>query len=583
MSIKKIFSWVVLTLIIVILGVGTYVYYNIHSIANEILREQIIKDYNENKETKYLISLEEVKLNFLQGSIDLLNLDITPKDSLVSLESNLSKEVFESTSMTIHIEQISLRGFDYIKAFQERVIIADKFILNQPQLNVYQHEGETNETLVNQDTVDLRGIFLTHYDTFRINEISIKDLTTSINKVSLSNDTSNLFVVHNLSYQVLGVEANSQTIYSNKYFIFKEIKLASKNLAINLKQGGVISVGELAYDSKQNKLLIKNIELKPGKSPSQLFKPLQFRKAWVGLSVKQIAINQMEFINTFQTKTFAVSNIQVDAPVLKLFTNSNLPINTEIVKPMLGHLLMKVPFKFHVPELKITNASIEMDLIGKASEQHGLLAFRKMNIEASNITNIKDELTTNKYLTINAKTNINKAGSINAKIKIDLLSPDSRTNLSVKGTHLTMSKFNTILNPIARINITSGKIISLESNSIITSKSAFGTLDIHYEDLKLQLLSKDLDKKFINNIASGLANGLIKTNNIPGEKQYHQGSFNFDKLKEDSFFNLLWLVHLHGLEDSILGSDAKDQRKQNRKERKEEASKNGKKKWSISF
>ena len=128
--------------------------------------------------------------------------------------------------------------------------------------------------------------------------------------------------------------------------------------------------------------------------------------------------------------------------------------------------------------------------------------------------------------------------------------------------------------------------MSLKTTSSLNAYGATGKMDVHYENLRLQLEAKDLAMKpgFFNSLASGLANGIIKTNNVPGAKNYHQGAISFTKKNEDSFFKMLWLIQLHGLEDSILGSDARDQRIKNKKQKQENKTKSkSNKKWKIKF
>jgi hypothetical protein len=118
-------------------------------------------------------------------------------------------------------------------------------------------------------------------------------------------------------------------------------------------------------------------------------------------------------------------------------------------------------------------------------------------------------------------------------------------------------------------------MVDLKINSTLSTNGAFGTMDAHYTGLKMQLEAKDLSKSpgFFNNVASGLANGLIKSDNIPGQQYYHQGKFRFKKTTQDNFFKMLWLITLHGLEDSILGSEHKDEKEKRKKEKESQPKK----------
>ena len=585
MRLKKIILWVFIILVVSVIGLGSYVYFNAQNIINQIVIENIIEKNNSNPSSKYKLTLEKVRVNLLAGSVKLINLTVQPKDSLVVVKNEMNKQVYANTSLIISIHEISLAGFDYITALNNRAIIAKSFSIESPKIQIYHHDGiKRIETEKVQDTVNIRNLFLAQFDTFMIDQISVTNAATNFYKISKKKDTSLIYTLENISYEIYGVLANKETLYSSRVFDYKSYKLKSKNIELLLPDESKIKIKRINYDSDVNQLKISKVSFQQKGTPTQFFKTLKHRKSWLKIAINEIIIDQLDIDKWLENDYVYASEIKISSPELSVFSNSKIPVDSNIVKPMLGEILKKIKLPYLIDNVQITDASINLDMLGKYTDKHGKLVFKDMNIVASNVTNIKSELDLNPYINIKVNTKINKTGDVNATLRINMKSASSLTNYNVNATNLELKNFSTVLKPILRVSIKSGVIKSLKIKSIISNQGGFGTMDAHYTELKIQLENKELADKpgIFNNLASGIANGVLKKNNIPETKDYHQGNISFKKKASDSFFKMLWVVTLYGLEDSILGSDNRDQRRINKKQRKEKKKKKKKRfKWGF--
>lgn len=555
-------------LLVSLIGGVIYVFNNSDDIANQIVRNELIEKYNENGSSQYLISVGKIKLNIFTGSFSLQDINVVPKDSLIVLERNIENKSLSSTSFKLSISKIALSGFDVFNALNNQVIAAEKFELIKPHLDIYQHQGVSKESEIKQDTVDLRTIFLDSYDSINMGEISLKNITSAVHTIDSTNDTTTLFTVHNLSYRMFGIYANKETLFSNELINVDRYILNSKDIQVKLQDGGLLKVAALHLDSEDDNLIIDDFNFDPNVKPKEFLNKLKYRKAWVSFKSKRISISAINVVTWFQKREFHAQNLEITNPVLNIHSKDNIPFDPKEVKPMLGEMILGIPLPILISHASIVNAQINLDITGKSSPVHGKLEFHNMDVQISNITNIPSVIDTNSFLNIAAYTRLNQTGDINTKIKVDLKSQNSKTSFTVDATNIEFRNFNSVLKPILKVSITDGRMVDLKINSTISNNGAFGTMDAHYTGLKLQLESKDLSKDpgFFNKIGSGLANEVIKTDNIPGHQYYRQGKFSFNKTQHDNFFKMLWLVTMKGLTDSIFGSDYKDQKKQQKKE-----------------
>lgn len=580
MHIKKIIFWAIAIFVVVGIGTGTYLYINAQNIINEIIREQIIDKNNNREDAKYHITLEKIRLNLLNGSFKLINLTITPKDSLVAVKNNLNKKVYRNTTLDIQIDEIALKGFDYLKALNERVLVAESFKILRPQLKIYQHQGIAKDEDVSQDTVDIRHIFLAEFDTFRIQEISVINASTYYFSIDSKEDTTQFFLLDHMSYQIWGIVANKETLFSNQIITYDSYLLKSRNIGLQLPNGSQVKIGSIDYNSDENQLQIGNVDFEQNGNPTKFFRSLKYRKSWMKVTASNIIIDQFDFDNWLDNDNLHLPQLTVTKPKLTIYSNANIPFDSTDIKPMLGEMIMKIPVPFKIDKVIVDDAVIKLDMIGKVTETHGLLTFHKMNIEASNVTNRKQDLKLDEMMIIKASTKINKTGRVNATIRINLKSPSSITTFDVEAFDLKLKNFNSVLKPILRVSIKAGNMRYMKINSVISTLGGMGTMNAHYTNLKLQLESKELSENpgIFNKMASGMANGVLKTENLPENKSYHEGNFEFKKHPTDSFFKMLWLVSLNGLEDSILGSDKRDQRRVKKQQRQKN---NSKSKFSL--
>ena len=86
---KKVLLWIAGISVVCLLVLGTYLYLNGDSLAEDIFKKKLIEAYNSDPKTKYFIDLEKVKFNIFDGSVDLIGISVSPKDSLVTFKKSL--------------------------------------------------------------------------------------------------------------------------------------------------------------------------------------------------------------------------------------------------------------------------------------------------------------------------------------------------------------------------------------------------------------------------------------------------------------------------------------------------------------
>ncbi len=582
---KAIWKFVIGFLIVLLiagLAITLYLYDNAGNMAEEILRDKFIKEYNKNPTTDYLIHFKKLKVDVLDGSVNLVNVSIVPKDSLVTFKSNLEQTNTPNVYLEIHIDKISLSNFDYAPALANRKISIEKFEISNPEIHIFQYTDIPDPEPKSQDTVDLRSIFLTNFDSLLVTLVDINNAQINYFKVNLSGDTNEVFSITNLYYEINKVMAHKNSLLKAPFVEFKKDYLKSENVNVNISDKAIVKLGAVEFDSEKMEIVLHKIEYLPIPTANQYFSKLRYRKPWIKFDAKKVAISDLDIDKWIDSNVLSIGKLELDKPETDIRLNLKIPIDTNVNKPMLGEMLASIPIPFFIDSLVVTHGLIDLDFIGTKTTTHGKLSFNKMDVLARNVTNDLVILAQNRFIPIDATLQVNKTGVVETHLEIDMLSQKSETVFNIHAKNLDLRKFSSILKPIVRVEITSGKMVTLDISSTLNKDGGSGFMDAHYTNLNLLIVEKDLKKEsgFFLKAASSVANGFIlKNDNIPGFPHYRTGNIKFIKANEDAFFKMLWLTTLHGLEDSILGSHKKDQRNAKKEEKEQHK---GKKHNSIS-
>jgi hypothetical protein len=570
---KKVLLWIAGISVVCLLVLGTYLYLNGDSLAEDIFKNKLIKAYNSDPKTKYFIDLEKVKFNIFDGSVDLIGISVSPKDSLVTFKKSLENIAYSNTSLKIYIERISLKNFEYQEAISNRKIKVDEFKIYQPEIRIYKHLDIPKPEKNTQDTVDFKSIFLVSFDTFLIQEVAIEDAYTAFFEISGQQDTNEIFSISNLNYSIIGLQADEKSLEKAPFISYTSYHLLSEKLKIEFKNSGELAVKNISFSSTTNELEIDGVIFKPDRSFQKFAANLRYRKPYINFALKKLRIEGINLQEWLDKSIFKSTHIEITEPKLVLHSDLRIPLDSTLEKKMLGSLLKDIPITYSVDSVNIENALIELQLTGKNGGKPGIIQFNSMNVQSGPISNWEKQLDKNPNWNIYAQTQVNKTGTVNAFITIDMTNERSTTVYNVEAKNLNLTNFNSVLEPIVHVDIQSGKIINLKVSSVLTSDGGYGTLDAHYEHLSVLLVSKKEHKHnpFFLNIASGIGNGILRNNNIPGSPNYHKGEFSFDKQPYDNFFKMVWLTTLYGLEDTLLGGSVrKEKRKLERLKKKEE-------------
>lgn len=290
-------------------------------------------------------------------SVSIKGLNLSTKDSIITikgvkLESTKKTNTIQSRELNAELEEIAFHGFSLSRKQETRLLTAEKFSIDAPQISMSYHIPSTEKADSKTKTVNdsvIRSASL--YEIISPIFAKIQIDTIAINKARFDYSTYQKGKRSSYSFSSLNFRAENfliDSIHTSKYdfihsdnFHLDANQLEASIAEINYK----LNIGTLLFDTKQHLLSINNIDLHPidekgntvsGKIGSIVSNNLQFENNSV--TSKSLLISQPDIYvkrkkskkaqaSTSSTRlglALAIDYIKLENGIVKLQQDSDL-------------------------------------------------------------------------------------------------------------------------------------------------------------------------------------------------------------------------------------------------------------------
>jgi hypothetical protein len=225
------------------------------------------------------------------------------------------------------------------------------------------------------------------------------------------------------------------------------------------------------------------------------------------------------------------------------FRDQRLPDPPPQTKPFLDALIRKVPVPLNIPSLKIESGSIRAGQISEKHGERGEISFEKLNAEARNISNQAgaDPLSISGSALVYGKAPVKYYYKVKDEHHFTF-------NTEISDLDLTLLNQQTI--PMARLEILSGFLNSLEVTSEADTARSTGTATITYEDLHIRFINED--RSVLKGLGAELLSLIADRLVVRKDKSDAVATFEQDRLKHKAIFNYWARTSMKGASAAIL-------------------------------
>jgi hypothetical protein len=216
--------------------------------------------------------------------------------------------------------------------------------------------------------------------------------------------------------------------------------------------------------------------------------------------------------------------------------------------------LLSIPFPVNVQRLLVRNGKIAYKEKGAKSAQTGTVYFNKLFAQVDNLTNIKENIQRRPEMKVNARALFLGVGALKTDWELSLRS--TKGDFKINGTlgRFGATSLNQITEPLGMAGVKNGTIHNLRFALKGDDYGASGTSVLLYNDLKVELLKKDEKELVKKEIASAVANLIIKDHN-PSNGKTRESMIQEKRDTTKSFFNLAWKSIFNGVKRTASGKD----------------------------
>ncbi|MCB0481706.1 MAG: hypothetical protein KDC83_09750 [Flavobacteriales bacterium] len=515
-----------------------------HFVEQEI-RYQLTK----NPQRLYSIDFEKFRFHPLKGEILLKNASVAPRQHI--LDSLKAINLHPNSLAQVSVKDIHLYGIDFKSLLLERIVMIKSVEVDKPEidLDLFQKidSSKTDSTIdLKQSLHELSSVL--HNST--IEGISIKEGRVSVNHWKHPGEVWLSLQNFNLSISDFKFDSSG----SNYPMNLEQLNIKVGEITNNTSPFHSIQIRDVELNNRDSTLQIGEFSYLPKTKKDEFFKAQTFQKPWITVRTKKMKVSGFNLNPLLYDQKIEIEKIKIEEPRIDIHMNKNLPIDFKKKRVFLSRLVRNIPIDVEVGLLELGNGHLAYEQQNPGKNKTGTLTLGNFFASLFHIGNTPTYLKKHPTMELTVQAQLFEKITLRGNVAFDMHSENDAFNLVAKLSSGKMKTFNSMLLPMAGVNIEEGKLnnghIKLRGNKY----RMWGTLELDYKDAKIEFLGKEQTTSFKNQLISFAANTVIRSSNKPNTSGYQVGLMNFEKKPEYSFVSFLWNTIQEGLFDVLIGS-----------------------------
>ncbi len=582
---------ILLTLLVVLLLAGIYLYRNF----NHLLSDALLQSFNKSVISDvYELKFENLKVNLANGSIRVNNVTLLPR------EKPLKEYPYINSSFSLKAENLLLEEVEIRKLLKENrlilhnVLIANReieFLLNGTRHVMLPFKDTTKVKVEKADDkrpiesftlkefqlkdASFHSINTNKEREFRINNLnfSVHDLIiseasgeylTSSDKVNFSigsfNGELQKDVIRQLAFKnfEIGINAlNIELALDTLIYRFKDVGIRLHDLGVHTADSTfsiAMKLFDLSYENKSIKL--KDVSFKPNVTHAAIQKEFKYQHTEFSGSIGKIELKQLNFDSLIYHQKLFIHEIELEEVKAAIFKDKTKPMDSTRFPVYLGQTINGIKLPIRIDKVKATKVDLE-NTERKPDKTQAVVNITKAKLEVENITNLDP----NDKLIMHADAFINGKVRFNASLAFSYAKPQFTFEGQINTFNLP--DLNPLIQAYTPAKINKGVADEIMFKGLAEKTSASGTMRFLYHDLEVDLELQNQAKWKSSAIAFAANTALNSNNPVNPGGVPREVKFNVQRDLNKGFVNVIIKSILNGLKETMIMN------KENRKEHKE--------------
>ncbi|RZL39610.1 MAG: hypothetical protein EOP00_27690, partial [Pedobacter sp.] len=489
----------------------------------------------------------------ITGSLALRDVTLTP-DTLV-FDSLKTKQLAPAHTFELKLKKLQITGVGILTAYFKKQVNVREIRLDKPSINMIFNKvpkkpdtAKAEKSLYEQisktfKSIHVNAVNIVDADFDYINKSGTKKTKNSIKHLDITvkdflldslsgRDTSRFYYTKDISFQLAGY------------------KSVTKDKMYSMK------VDTISGSAATKKVTINGFKLTP-LYPELIFaRKYNVQKDRYNLMFDKVEFNGVDFIGLNTDQKLHAKSLRIGPANVEVFMSRESPPPPGFDKGKnFPHMALR---RLNIPAIidtvKLRNVNLKYSEYNPASKKTGSVEFKALTGNILNVTNDSLRLSKNNHSLADLNSLLMGSGKLNVKIDFNLTDKSGAFTYSGSLGNFNMQKLNPLSKSLGLVEIESGNIQHVDFKATGNLRSASGSMNMLYTNLKVKLLSDNIDgegtkkKGFLSFLANNI---LVKDENPKKGEAPRTATMTNTRINSASFFNLMWKTVFVGIKDIV--------------------------------
>lgn len=549
---NKIWTWIgsIFGILILILAFGAMF---LSARWKPILTEKIKEGVYNGSNHLYTIDFKSINLNIITGSLALR--DVSLKADTAVFDTLKSKNLAPAHTFEIKLKKLQISRVGILTAYFKKRLDISEILLDKPSINVTFNKvpkkidsNKVEKSLYEQisktfKSARVHAIKIVDADFDYINKSGPKKTKNAIKHLDI---TVKDFLLDSLS------GSDTSRFYYTKDIVFAIVGYKS----ITKDKMYAMKVDTISGATSSKKISVKGFKLIPQYDELTFARKYNIQKDRYNIAFNDIEFTGLDFNSLNSDQKIHAKSLKIGPGKVEVFmSRESLPppgLDKGQNYPHMALKRLKIPTIVDTVELK--NVDIKYAEYNPASKKIGSVAFNALTGTILNVTNDSLRLTKNNHAVANLNSWLMGSGKMNVKINFNLTDKNGAFSYSGSLGKFDFKKLNPLSKALGLVEIESGNVQHIDFSANGNLRTASGSMNMLYTNLKVKLLSDNIDgegtkaKGFLSFLANAI---LVKDENPKKGELPRTASMTNTRINSASFFNLMWKTIFVGIKDIV--------------------------------
>lgn len=485
------------------------------------IRKAIEKELANLQEQEIFVSYDELNIQLFRGALEVEHLNVYVR-----------KDSTDHPGLDAQIPYVLIKGIDLIPFIRSRTLSLHSVIANNAAVTYAKGSTLFEHDSTRERKIELRNI--------AIQNVELPGIDLYVRDGNDPDTLAHLLTNIRMTDLYLNKELDSMTWQRGNVHI-TDLALRSYR-----SQYGY-SAKRIRFDIRERNIDVDSFRVKPVLTRPEFMRFVKKQTDYVDGFVPQMTITGANWF-VYPRPGVTARSIAITFE-LDLYRDKRSPFLDKKEKPLPSHMLQRLPFELVIDTLRVRKSFVRYEEHPEEGDSAGHVLFDDLYATFEKVHNIPD---LKQPIRMSARARFMGSGRLDAHFTFP---SDTMQSYKAWGTLTSMplNDVNPMLVPAAKAKIEAGRMKSLNFEFTYNARNSNGTVELNYEDLRIQMLrTNGKNEEKVSKIKTLLLNTFVIKKNMDEdiEQDERTGMIGFQRDPRRSVFNYWWKSLLSGLKDA---------------------------------